>query len=375
MTAVDGTAALPEALAPGAPARPDATAATVSQAARDRGVKRRRVLDVLAGAGADAVWLTSPAALSWYLDGSRVHTSLLGPPIAAVRVDRRGDLVRVFENEADRLTSEELPPGIPVETVAWHAPLVPDDGAWSEDRLASGLRAARASLLPGERDRYAALCRDTAAALTQVLPSAAPGESERALAARLGGALAARGADPAVVMVAGRERLRHRHPLPTTGPLGERAMVVVCARRDGLIANATRWVRFGAAAEGADARDDALRAVEADVFRATRPGVALSEVLSEIRAAYPRHGFAPDEWTRHHQGGAAGYAGRDPRATPSAADLVQDGQAFAWNPTAPGCKAEDTVLLEGGRVRVLTRDGAWPEVDVDGIPRPVELAL
>ncbi|MFS0734969.1 M24 family metallopeptidase [Microbacterium sp. 1P10UB] len=343
----------------------------------DRAVKRRRVLDVLAGAGADAVWLTSSPALSWYLDGSRVHTSLLGPPVAAVRVDAAGDLVRVFANEAERLVAEELPPGVAVEAVDWHAPLVDErhGPAWAEESLAGPLRAARAVLLPGERRRYAALCRDTAEALTAELMRAVPDETERALAGRLSAALVARGADPVVVMVAGASRLHHRHPLPTSATLGTRAMVVVCARRDGLISNATRWVRFGPAATAEADGDAALRAVESDAFRATRHGATLGEVLSEIAAAYPRHGFAPDEWTRHHQGGAAGYAGRDPRASPRGTELVQDGQAFAWNPTAHARKIEDTVLLDGGRVTVLTRDGVWPETDVDGVPRPLELPL
>jgi hypothetical protein len=67
--------------------------------------------------------------------------------------------------------------------------------------------------------------------------------------------------------------------------------------------------------------------------------------------------------------------GRDPRATPDAVDLVTDGGAFAWNPTAPGVKVEDTVVLEGGRATVLTVDPAWPTVEVRGLARPSELQL
>lgn len=343
----------------------------------DRIAKRQRVLEVLDDAGGDAVWLISATALSWYLDGARVHTSLLGAPIAAVRVDREGEYVRVFSNEAERLAQEELPLGIRLEEVPWHVPLVPalSPGEFSEDELGSALRAARARLLPEERARYAALGRDAAAALTAELPLARPDESERSLAARVSAALVAVGADPAVVMVAGSERLRHRHPLPTTAPLGSRAMIVVCARRHGLIANVTRWLRFGPTLPATMERDEAIRAVETDAFRATRAGTSLGDILNVLAESYPRHGFAPDEWTRHHQGGAAGYAGRDPRAVPHTADIVQDGQAFAWNPTAPGHKVEDTVVLDGTQITVLTRDGVWPETAVDGILRPLELEL
>lgn len=344
----------------------------------DRAAKHQRILDILDRAGGEAVWLTSATAVSWYLDGARVHTSLLGAPIAAVRVGLDGVRVRAYANELDRLVDEELPSGMDVETVAWHAPLVPDGeapGCLTEDRLSHHLRSARAVLLPAERGRYAELGRDTAGVLTSVLAVSRPDETEVSVAARLSGALTAIGADPAVVMVAGAGRLHHRHPLPTAAQLGPRAMVVVCARRHGLIANATRWVRFGRADRESVARDEAIRHVEADAFRATRIGSSLGQVLEAIAASYPRHGFAADEWTRHHQGGAAGYAGRDPRATPTTTDLVQDGQAFAWNPTAPGHKIEDTVVLDGERITVLTRDGVWPEVDVDGVPRPREWEL
>lgn len=340
--------------------------------------KHRRLVEILDHIDGETLWLTSPTTLSWYLSGARTHTSLLGAPIAAVRVDREGDCVRAFSNEAERLVDEELPPGISVETVSWHEQLIPENESpqvYREDTLTTQLRAARAQLLPEERARYVALCAETAAVLTAELSRLLPEQSELSVAAQLSGALVEIGADPAVVMVAGESRLHHRHPLPTHAPVGRRAMVVVCARRHGLIANVTRWVRFGAA-DGASLRnDEAIRAVEADIFRATRVGRSLGDVLGDITEAYPRHGFDAHEWTRHHQGGAAGYSGRDPRATPDAADLVQDGQAFAWNPTAPGHKIEDTVILDGERVTVLTRDGVWPEVVVAGVPRPIELEL
>lgn len=344
----------------------------------DHAVKRRRLLALLDEHGGDALALTSSSALSWYLEGARVHTSLLGTPVAAVLVDRERETVHVFGNEVDRLVQEELPPGLDVRPTPWHAPLLPTSEGRPvrrEEELAGPLRAARAVLLPDERARYADLCRETAAILTVVLSAATAAETELDLAARLCAALVRIGADPVVVMVAGASRLAHRHPLPTTAPLGSRAMIVVCTRRHGLIANLSRWIRFGADDARAADRASALRAVEADTFRATRRGATLAEVLAEIAESYPRHGFPADEWTRHHQGGAAGYAGRDPRAAPDTEDRVHDGQAFAWNPTAVGAKIEDTVIVDQGRVEVLTRDGVWPEILVDGVPRPLELAL
>ena len=342
--------------------------------AADHAVKRDRVLAVLDDAGLDEVWLTSPAALGWYLEGARTHTSLAGPPVAAVRVDRATDTVRVYSNELTRLVAEELPDGIACESVDWHGSLVPA-GVTTEDSLDLQLRAARAVLLPTELERYTELCRVAASILTDVLLGVRPEDTEREVAARLAAAVSAVGADPLVTMVAGSSRLAHRHPLPTTAVIGDRAMVVLCARRHGLIANVTRWVRFGQAPAEERRRQSALLAVEADILRATVPGAALSGILEVAAAAYPRHGFDSDEWQRHHQGGAAGYAGRDPRATPSVLDLVQPGQAFAWNPTAPAAKVEDTVLVGTTGIVVLTADDRWPTIDIDGLLRPEELIL
>nr|WP_155842966.1 M24 family metallopeptidase [Agromyces luteolus] len=329
--------------------------------------------------GASAIVLRSHTAVAWYLDGARTHVSLAGDPVAAVVVRPSGESLFVFANEADRLLAEELGDASDLEVVRvpWHEPLVPAGldalGALDETDAAADLRAARAALLPAELARYRALSREVAEAMTDAALAASPDDSERAVAARLSGDLAARGIDPLVTLVAGRSRLAHRHPLPTDAPLGDRAMLVVCGRRHGLIANATRWVRFGPADPAETDAERRILDVEAAFLDATVPGARLADVFATGTAAYASHGFDPHEWTRHHQGGAAGYAGRDPRAVPGLPDVVQLGQPFAWNPTAPGAKVEDTVLVGSDGIEVLTLDPRWPTVTVAGRARPRDL--
>ena len=343
----------------------------------DRAAKRQRLLGVLDAAGAERLVLTTHGAIGWYLEGARTHTSLAGDPLLAVVVDREGDTVVVYDNERERLEREELPAGLDIVEVPWHAPLasaLPNGPLVAREAdVAPLLRAARASLLPAELERYRSLCRESAEAVTRVLLEVRPDDTERQVAAALGALLVARGIDPLVLLVAGRERLGHRHPLPTDAALGDRAMVVVCGRRHGLVANLTRWVRFGPARPGERDADERIREVEAAFFAATAPGTRLNEVFAAGIAAYAANGFDPDEWRRHHQGGAAGYNGRDPRATPHVADVVQLGQPFAWNPSAPGAKIEDTVLLAADGMEVLTADAAWPTVTVAGLERPIEM--
>jgi hypothetical protein len=347
----------------------------VTDGAADRSVKRSRVLAILDEVGADAVVLSSAAAVSWYLDGGRTGVSLAADPIVAVRVGPDGDEVLVTSNEAARLVAEELPADVTLRRRTWHEPSATE--GLPESALADRLRAARSPLLPGETARFRSLGADAATVMTDALLRAEPEWSERRLAAELAGGLVAVGADPLVLLVGGALRAAYPHPLPTDAPLGRRALAVVCARRDGLIANVSRWVSFGA--ETAQERADARRilAVEAVAFAATEPGRTLGSVLEAIADAYPAAGLPADQWTRHHQGGVAGYAGRDPRAVPGIADVVRIGQAFAWNPWVPGAKVEDTVLLTGTEdephIEVLTLDPRWPVVEVDGRPRPATL--
>lgn len=359
-------------LAPGSPA--------------DRAIKRQRVLDILAAAGRDSLLLTTNTALTWYLDGSRVHISLAGDPIAAVLVDRDGDHLVTFNNEAGRLAAEELPPGVTLHSVPWYGNLHEAAAAVGRSTAAAGtplaeaavtneLRAARQQLLPAESARYTHLSAELAGIMTDVLSTAGPETTEFELASALAGRVVAAGAEPLVLLCNGSSRSGFRHPLATHAPLGRRAMAVVCARRDGLVANITRWVRFDAGTPEELDAEARIAAVEADIFDATVPGARLDSIFGEIKAAYVRHGFGAEQWEQHHQGGPAGYAGRDPRVTATATDTVVMNQPFTWNPSGPGVKVEDTVQLTQSGLTVLTVDERWPTTTVNGLQRPVTLQL
>lgn len=348
----------------------------------DRAIKRQRLLDILDASGRDSILLTSNTALTWYLDGSRVHISLAGDPIAAMLVDRDGDHLVTFNNEAARIAAEELPDGVALHTVPWHAQLhaaaamlAPGGDPLPESDVTAELRTARQRLLPRESARYARLCADAAAAMTDVLSEATPEITEFGVASALAARIVAVGAEPLVLLCNGASRSEFRHPLPTHSPIGRRAMAVVCARRNGLVANVTRWVRFDAGTPAELDAEARIAAVEADIFDATVPGARLNGIFAEIQEAYLRHGFGADQWRRHHQGGPAGYAGRDPRTTRATDDEVVLNQTFTWNPSGPGVKIEDTVQLTDSGITVLSVDPRWPTAPVNGLQRPVTLQL
>lgn len=364
------TAPRPEPVAP----RPE----PVEGQQADQAIKRDRLLKIIADQGGQRLLLTSQPALAWYLEGSRVHVSLAAPPIVAALVSATGDEVILTGNESERLRAEELPAGTAVRELDWStapAGIDPGPGTLVEDHVADQLRAARAPLLAGETERFRALGRDAARVMTEVLSIRTPADTELAVTAALTARLVEAGAEPLVVLVGGAERSSYRHPLSTRTPVGRRFMAVICARRHGLVINLSRWVRFGPANDAERSADDRILAVEAEFLAATVPGTTLGDAFRAGCAGYAKHGFDPDEWTRHHQGGIAGYNGRDPRAVVGATDLIVADQAFAWNPTAPGCKVEDTVLRTEQGFEVLSRDPDWPTTDVAGLPRPSVLSL
>ena len=77
---------------------------------------------------------------------------------------------------------------------------------------------------------------------------------------------------------------------------------------------------------------------------AIRPGKTLADALDDCRRFYDEAGF-PEEWQLYHQGGTTGYASREIIATPQTRQEIKIGQAFAWNPSIIGAKAEETFIL------------------------------
>jgi Xaa-Pro aminopeptidase len=124
-----------------------------------------------------------------------------------------------------------------------------------------------------------------------------------------------------------------------------RAMLVASSERGGLYANLTRIVELEEPDPQLARR---MRACEEILARmreeATRPGRTLAEAFADCRRFYADTGF-PEEWRLHHQGGLTGYGSRELIVTPSSDHVIESGQAFAWNPSVTGAKAEETFVL------------------------------
>jgi len=349
--------------------------------------KRERLDVLLAERDLAAVWFARPNSFAWLVGGNNVVDREGDAGVAAVGYD--GEDLRVVTSniEAPRMREEELPGAVTVEAFDWYeqtlpaavAERSPDPAAVDVD--VPGFEQVdpghlRQPLTAGDVAAFREVGQDAAAAVESVCRELEPGDTEREAAAALRVTASARGVELPVVLVGGSERAqRHRHYEPTTAELGEYALVSVTAQRGGLHASLTRTVTFDAP-DWLEQRQRAAARVETTALAATREaaqsGGTAGDVFAAIRDAYAEVGW-PEEWRRHHQGGAAGYAGREWIATPEHDGPVTAPMAYAWNPTVEGTKSEDTVLLADGDFESLTDTGGWPTTEFDAVGFDVSL--
>jgi Xaa-Pro dipeptidase len=331
--------------------------------------RREELHDLMDRLRLGALLMRRPANFAWYTGGAdnRVdHADPLG--VAAILLTLEGEYVLTDNIETPRMREEETP-GFEVVEHPWHedpagtlraltgdSPLGADFPAGNAREVSAEISPLRYVLDADAIERYRRLGADSAEALSEVVVSLEPRTSEHEASAKLAAACWRRGMFSPVLLAASGERMdRYRHPIPRGGALGRRAMLVVCAERGGLYANLTRIVDFEEpdreTARRQEACDTVLRRMRKE---ATRPGRTLADALADCRRFYAAEGF-PDGWRDHHQGGMTGYASREIVATPETRQEIEVGQAFAWNSSLRGAKAEETFVLTGNEPEVVAR--------------------
>jgi Xaa-Pro dipeptidase len=330
---------------------------------------RRQVLKQLMDRlGLGAVLLRRPANFAWYTGGAdnRVdHASPFG--VADVLVTPEAEYVFTNNIEAPRMRDEQTP-GFKVVEHPWYEDeeaaireVVGDTALGTDFSLEGALDVSsdvaplRYVLDPDTLERYRKVGADAAEAVAEAARSLEPGMIEYEAAASLAAACRRRGLFSSVLLAAAGDRIaRYRHPIPHGARIERRAMLVVSAERGGLYANVTRMVHFEEPDAEVERRQKACEAILNRMREATSPGRTLADAFEDCQRFYAEEGF-PDEWKLHHQGGMTGYASREIIATPQTHQEIKLGQAFAWNPSISGAKAEETLVLGEGGPEVITR--------------------
>ena len=319
--------------------------------------------------GVGAVLLRRPANFAWYTNGAdnRVDrsspvgvASVLATPDAAYVVADNIEAARMRDEEGVGLEVAQYPwhhgPEATIRELVGNVVLGADHSFPGARDVSDAVAPLRYVLDADAIGLYRRAGTETAAAMGEAADKVAPGMSEEEAAAELLYSCRKRGLAADVVLVAADERIaRYRHPIPKENPIQRRAMLVVCAEMGGLYVSLTRFVEL----EEPDGELAGRQAACAEILRrmreeATRPGRTLADAFTDCRSFYAEAGF-PYEWSSHHQGGMAGYATREVIATNSTQQEIKPGMAFAWNPSLPGAKAEETFVLTEGGPEVICR--------------------
>jgi len=230
--------------------------------------------------------------------------------------------------------------------------------------IADDVARLRYSLTPEEQERYRWLGERVSSALEKTMMKTKEGEKESEVVARLCKEIWKDRIDPINLMSAADDRIsKFRHPIPTEKRIEKYLMVSVNARKWGLIVSLTRFVYFGKLPKELREKYEANVFIDCTLMAHTRPGLPAREAFQKGIDAYLKRGY-PEEWKLHHQGGPIGYTGRDYRVNFKTSDIIQENQAFTWNPSITGTKSEDTILVTTKGPVMITRPILYPTLSM-----------
>ena len=344
--------------------------------------KERRVRDFLRSKNLKALLLKRQANFSWMTGGG---LNLVGITTefgaTALLITENSKFVISNNIEAPRMMDEEglAKQGFVIESFPWFedqevfivkeivggGPLGSDIPFPNAMVLTEEVAKLRYSLTPEEQKRYRWLGEKVSLALEKTLMKTKKGEKESEVVGRLCNELWRDRIDPITLMSAADDRVfQFRHPIPTEKKIKKYLMVSVNARKWGLIVSLTRFVYFGRLPRALRRKYEANVFVDCTLMAHTRPGVLAREVFQKGIDAYQEKGY-PGEWKFHHQGGSIGYTGRDYRVNFKTPDIVQENQAFTWNPSITGTKSEDTILAISKGPEMITRPIRYPTFSLE----------
>lgn len=339
----------------------------------------------MAQSNLDAILLRKQCNFSWLTGG---HLNLVGiateTGAAPLLLTPEKEYVICNNIEAPRIEKEEriLEQGYELRTYKWFEDRerevigeitgkgrvgcdCPYPGA--ED-ISHHINPLRYSLTSWEVERYKKVGLLASQAVEETAKAIEPGDKECEIIGRLAERLWANRVDFITAFCAADERIADfRHPIATEKRIGKRAMLGVNARKWGLIVTLTRFVQFGKVPAQLMKQYQDNVYIECILMANTIPGTPAVEVLKRGIEAYKERGY-PEEYQLHHQGGATGYVGRDYRVNFRTPDIVQENQAFCWNPSITGTKSEDTMIATSKGPVLLSNPIHFPtlEMKVEG---------
>jgi Xaa-Pro aminopeptidase len=344
--------------------------------------KLNLVRALMADKGLGGVLFRKQASFAWLTCGGRNMVGIATEiGVASILVTPENQYVLCNNIEAPRIGAEEAVEdmGYPIRSWPWYedkeaafahdlagpGPIGCDDHFADLTNIGGDLAKLRWTLTFREIERYRELGFMASHCLEDAAKTIRPGDKECSVIGRLAQRLWDNGYDYITTFCAADDRIADfRHPIATETRVRDRAMLCCNVRRWGLIVSFSRFVQFGKTPADIRRRYDANVYIDCVMMANTIPGRPASEPFEKGLAAYKDAGFET-EYELHHQGGSIGYAGRDYKVNFQTEAIIQENQAFSWNPSISGSKSEDVMLATSQGPEMLTRPVTYPVLTVE----------
>lgn len=339
----------------------------------------------------EVVVLTKPANIAAFFRGAQASLGFRQEQSGRIAVCMTGDSIALLGNrtEVNRVAVDELSwlDGLILQPFRWDEwkleasvkkyladegfKRVCDDAGTFGKNIGTTLEGMYYPLTDQEIKNIRELGQETALIVEEVGKNLKVGDTEVQVAGTLTGQLVSRGILPELIMVTADDRIvKFHHSNPREIPIKRMAFISATVHRRGLYVSLTRIVSIGAVISQWRENQKACNRIDAKAIFISKPGVCVGEIFRGIKRSYEDEGYQ-DEWETHHQGGPAGFSGRDYKATENESRRLVEHQPIVWNPTVRGAKSEDTIITnhDGGLPEILTETGNWIYYDVvvDGV--------
>lgn len=344
--------------------------------------KKKRVRALMEKLQLDGILLRKQCNFSWLTAGGLNLVGIateMGSASLLITPDR--EYVVCNNIEAPRIEEEEKLPeqGYEIKAFRWYddqeQQLVKEltnngrvgcDSPFPGTEDISGeFNPLRYSLTPWEVERYKEVGYLTSKAIEETAQTIEPGDKECEIIGRLAEHLWANRLDYITTFCAADERISNfRHPIATEKKIEKRVMLCVNGRKWGLIVSLTRFVQFGKVPAELQKQYEANVYIDNVLMANTIPGKSAVETFKKGLEAYKETGYA-EEYQLHHQGGSTGYVGRDYKVNFTTTELIQENQAFSWNPSITGTKSEDVILATSEGPVMLSKPVIYPTIEME----------
>jgi hypothetical protein len=276
------------------------------------------------------------------------------------------EIERIFDEEI----CEEIVPFFSKKTFDWYVTdekifEYPQEDYLIDQFIENELKLHRMVMNTSDLQQSIALGKDIVSIIEDILGVIQKGKTEREISAQMHQMCVDKNIDVGLALCATEKRaLLYRHPITSNDSIKDTCLLALTVRRQGIYSCISRMVTLSEPDEELIKKRNAVLAVDIVAQKYTKAGIPLNQVFKKMKDTYKIYGFE-NEWKKHHQGGITGYKSREEKVTQDSGILIKNNMIFAFNPSVPGYKTEDTFFLKNGKPVMTTFSDKLPLIEIE----------